>query len=344
MKACVLHAPKDLRFEEIADDELGEGDVRVDVAAGGICGSDLHYFFHGGFGTVRLKQPMILGHEVSGTIGAIGSGVRSVKVGQLVAVDPGIACGTCRYCQDGLQNQCLDMRFFGSAMRFPHVQGAFRQSLTIGERQARVLPATVTASQAAFAEPLAVALHAMTRVGALLGKRVLVTGAGPIGALTVAAARMCGAAEIVAVDVAKAPLAAALKMGADHAIDASADPDWATRYEANKGTFDFAFEASGNERATRAAMMATRARGVLVQLGMGGDMTVPMNMAVTKEIDVRGSFRFYEEFGWAVDCIASRRIDVLPILTDTIAATDADRAFALAGDRSRAMKVHLSFA
>ncbi len=344
MKACVLHAPKDLRFEEIADEDLGERDVRVDVAAGGICGSDLHYFFHGGFGTVRLKQPMILGHEVSGTIGAIGSGVRSVKVGQLVAVDPGIACGTCRYCQDGLQNQCLDMRFFGSAMRFPHVQGAFRQSLTIGERQARVLPTTVTASQAAFAEPLAVALHAMTRAGALLGKRVLVTGAGPIGALTVAAARMCGAAEIVAVDVAKAPLAAALKMGADHAIDASADPDWATRYEANKGTFDVAFEASGNERATRAAMMATRARGILVQLGMGGDMNVPMNMAVTKEIDVRGSFRFYEEFGWAVDCIASGRIDVLPILTDTIAATDADRAFALAGDRSRAMKVHLSFA
>ncbi len=344
MKACVLHAPKDLRFEEIADEDLGERDVRVDVAAGGICGSDLHYFFHGGFGTVRLKQPMILGHEVSGTIGAIGSGVRSVKVGQLVAVDPGIACGTCRYCQDGLQNQCLDMRFFGSAMRFPHVQGAFRQSLTIGERQARVLPATVTASQAAFAEPLAVALHAMTRAGALLGKRVLVTGAGPIGALTVAAARMCGAAEIVAVDVAKAPLAAALKMGADHAIDASADPDWATRYEANKGTFDVAFEASGNERATRAAMMATRARGILVQLGMGGDMNVPMNLAVTKEIDVRGSFRFYEEFGWAVDCIASGRIDVLPILTETIAATDADRAFALAGDRSRAMKVHLSFA
>ncbi len=344
MKACVLHAPKDLRFEEIADGDLGEGDVRVDVAAGGICGSDLHYFFHGGFGTVRLKQPMILGHEVSGTVAAIGSGVRSVKVGQLVAVDPGIACGTCRYCQDGLQNQCLDMRFFGSAMRFPHVQGAFRQSLTIGERQARVLPATVTASQAAFAEPLAVALHAMTRAGSLLGKRVLVTGSGPIGALTVAAARMSGAAEVVAVDVAKAPLAAALKMGADRAIDASADPDWASGYEANKGTFDVAFEASGNERATRAAMMATRARGILVQLGMGGDMNVPMNLTVTKEIDVRGSFRFFAEFGWAVDCIASGRIDVLPILTDTISAGEAERAFHLASDRSRAMKVHLAFA
>ena len=173
---------------------------------------------------------------------------------------------------------------------------------------------------------------------------MLFRSAGPIGALTVAAARMCGAAEIVAVDIASAPLAAARKMGADHAIDASADPDWAKRYEANKGTFDIAFEASGNERALRSAIAAVRARGTLVVLGMGGDMNVPMGMVVPKEIDLRGSFRFFEEFAWAVDCIASGRVDVLPILTDSIVATDADRAFALASDRSKAMKVHLTFA
>jgi L-idonate 5-dehydrogenase len=344
MKACVLHAPKDLRFEDVPDEALGSDDVRVDIAAGGICGSDMHYYFHGGFGTVRLKQPMILGHEVAGRIGAVGTGVRSVEVGQLVAVDPGRACGTCRYCLAGVGNQCLDMRFFGSAMRFPHVQGAFRQSLTIGAAQAHPLPAHVSAAQAAFAEPLAVALHAMTRAGSLLGKRVLVTGAGPIGALAVAAARMCGAAEIVAVDVAAAPLAAATKMGAEVAINAMTDPDWATRYEAEKGYFDVAFEASGNERALRGALSALRARGILVQVGMGGDVTIPMNVPVAKEIDLRGSFRFFDEFAWAVQCIGSGRIDVLPILTDSIAATDADRAFTLASDRSQAMKVHLTFA
>jgi len=344
MKACVLHAPKDLRFEEIPDEVLGPGQVRIDVAAGGICGSDMHYYFHGGFGTVRIRQPMILGHEVSGTIAALGPGVSGIEVGQLVAIEPGIACGTCRYCAEGMRNQCLDMRFFGSAMRFPHVQGAFRQSITVGASQAHKVAPTVSAARATFAEPLAVALHGMTRAGALLGRKVLVTGAGPIGALTVAAARMCGAAEIVAVDVAKAPLAAATKMGADHAIDASADPDWAKRYEANKGAFDVAFEASGNERALRAAIAAVRARGTIVVLGMGGDMTLPMGMAVPKEIELRGSFRFFEEFAWAVDCISTGRIDVLPILTDSIAANDADRAFALASDRSKAMKVHLTFA
>jgi len=155
---------------------------------------------------------------------------------------------------------------------------------------------------------------------------------------------MCGAAEIVAVDIASAPLAAAKKMGADHAIDAATDPDWAQRYETDKGTFDVAFEASGNERALRSAMAAVKARGTIVVLGMGGDMTLPMGMAVAKEIELRGSFRFFEEFAWAVDCISTGRIDVLPILTDTVAATDADRAFALASDRSKAMKVHLTFA
>ncbi|MBM3548267.1 MAG: L-idonate 5-dehydrogenase [Alphaproteobacteria bacterium] len=344
MKACVLHAPKDLRFEEIPDDALEPGQVRVQVAAGGICGSDMHYYFHGGFGTVRIRQPMILGHEVSGTVAELGAGVSHVKIGDLVALEPGIACGTCRFCQAGQQNQCLDMRFFGSAMRLPHVQGAFRQSLVIGERQCHKVSATVTGAQAAFAEPLAVALHGMNRAGALLGKKVLVTGSGPIGALCVAAARMCGAAEIVAVDVASAPLAAARRMGADHVIDALADPDWAQRYEKDKGTFDVAFEASGNERALRSAIAAVRARGTIIVLGMGGDMTLPMGMAVPKEIELRGSFRFFEEFAWAVDCISTGRIDVLPILTDTIAASDADRAFALASDRSKAMKVHLSFA
>jgi L-idonate 5-dehydrogenase len=344
MKACVLHAPKDLRFEEIPDDVLKPGHVRVHVAAGGICGSDMHYYFHGGFGTVRIRQPMILGHEVSGTVAELGPGVTHVKVGDLVALEPGIACGACRYCQAGQRNQCLDMRFFGSAMRFPHVQGAFRQSLVISERQCHKVAPTVSAASAAFAEPLAVALHGMTRAGALLGKKVLVTGSGPIGALVVAAARMCGAAEIVAVDVASAPLAAAKKMGADHAIDAAADPDWAQRCEKDKGSFDVAFEASGNERALRSAIAAVRARSTIIVLGMGGDMALPMGMAVPKEIELRGSFRFFEEFAWAIDCISTGRIDVLPILTDTIAATDADRAFALASDRSKAMKVHLTFA
>src|ERR1044071_8754591 len=178
MRAAVLHAVKDLRVEEVAVPALGPRDVEVRIEAGGICGSDLHYYYDGGFGTVRLREPMILGHEVA-----------NVKPGQRVAVNPSRPCGACRYCQEGLQQHCLDMRFYGSAMRFPHVQGGFREVLVCDEAQAVPVPAVMSAAQAAFAEPFAVTLHAVNRAGPLLGKRVLVTGAGPIGALTVIAAR-----------------------------------------------------------------------------------------------------------------------------------------------------------
>src|SRR4029077_9316286 len=122
-------------------------------------------------------------------------------------------------CAEGKQQHCLDMRFYGSAMRFPHVQGGFREMLVCDAAQAGAVPATMTAAQAAFAEPFAVTLHAVNRAGPLLGKRVLVTGAGRIGALTVIAARRAGALEIVATDVTDAALAAARKVGADAAIN-----------------------------------------------------------------------------------------------------------------------------
>ncbi|MBN9449962.1 MAG: alcohol dehydrogenase catalytic domain-containing protein, partial [Bosea sp.] len=175
MRAVVIHAEKDLRVEETRTPELGPLDVRVRIKAGGICGSDLHYYLHGGFGTIRVREPMILGHEIAGIVEAVGAEVSRVAPGDLVAVNPSRSCGRCRYCQAGQQQHCLDMLFYGSAMRFPHVQGGFREELVIEERQAVKLPAHVGAAQAAFAEPLAVCLHAAKRAGPLLGKRVLVT-------------------------------------------------------------------------------------------------------------------------------------------------------------------------
>ena len=191
---------------------------------------------------------MILGHEIAGTVARVGAEVASVKPGQRVAVNPSRPCGACRYCQEGKQNHCLDMRFYGSAMRFPHVQGGFREVLVCDEAQAVPVPPAMSAAQAAFAEPFAVCLHAVNRAGPLLGKRVLVTGAGPIGALTVIAARRAGALEIVATDVADAPLAAPRKVGADATVNVS-EKDALARYGADKGYFDVMFEASGNAAA-----------------------------------------------------------------------------------------------
>jgi L-idonate 5-dehydrogenase len=228
-------------------------------------------------------------------------------------------------------------------MRFPHVQGGFREALVCDAAQAVPVPPAMTAAQAAFAEPFAVCLHAVNRAGPLLGKRVLVTGAGPIGALTVIAARRAGALEIVATDVADAPLAAARKVGADTTVNV-AENDALARYEADKGCFDVMFEASGNARALAGGLAVVRPQGIVVQIGIaGGEMSLPMNVVVAKEIELRGTFRFHSEFALAVALIGGELVDVMPLLTATMPLSEANEAFALAADRRKAMKVQLAF-
>ena len=215
MHALVIHAPLDLRIEDVPTPEPEAHQLLIRIRAGGICGSDLHYFNHGGFGTVRIKEPMVLGHEVSGMVSRTGTEVTDMPVGTRVAISPSRPCGHCDYCQQGFQNHWLDMRYYGSAMRTPHVQGVFRQEIVIDRSQAHVVSDTLSDAEAAMAEPLSVALHAVRRAGPLLGKRVLVTGCGPIGALIVAVARRAGAAHIVATDVNELPLKSAREVGAD---------------------------------------------------------------------------------------------------------------------------------
>ena len=327
MKAVVIHAAKDLRIEERENEQPGPGQVEVAIEAGGICGSDLHYYNHGGFGTVRVREPMILGHEVAGTIKALGEGVSGLAVGDRVAVSPSRPCNHCEFCLKGQQNQCLNMRFYGSAMPMPHIQGAFRQRLVAEAYQCHKVRDGVSIHEAAMAEPFAVTLHGVNRAGALTDKRVLVTGCGPIGALAIIAARAHGAREIVATDVMDAVLQKALAIGADRVINVADDPDALSAYSANKGYFDVQFEASGNERAVRSGLEALKPRSTVVQLGLGGDVSIPQNMVVAKEIEMKGTFRFHEEFGLAVDFINQRRVDLKPLLTGTFPLEEAVAAF-----------------
>jgi L-idonate 5-dehydrogenase len=343
MEALVIHAAGDLRVENIPTPELGSGQLKVRVRCGGICGSDLHYYQHGGFGTIRVKEPMVLGHEVAGVIEAVGAGVTSFTAGDRIAVSPSQPCGVCQYCQKGLQNHCLDMRYYGSAMRTPHVQGAFRQEIVIETSQAHRLASHVSDGEGSMAEPLAVALHAVRRAGSLVGKHVLVTGCGPIGALVIVAARRAGAAHIVATDMSAFTLSKALKVGADEVVNVAEEPEGLSRFTADKGQFDVLFEASGNERALRGAFDTLRPRGIILQLGLGGEMTLPMNTIVAKEFDLRGAFRFHEEFATAVEMINKGLVDLKPLISATLSYRDSARAFALAADRSQAMKVILNF-
>ena len=343
MKAIVCHAPEDLRLDSFETDALGAHQLQVDVAYGGICGSDLHYYHHGGFGTVRIKEPMVLGHEVSGIVRVVGSAVQNYKAGQRIAISPSRPCGQCQYCQKGQHNHCLDMRFFGSAMRFPHVQGAFRQTLVIDASQAHPLNDSLSLSLAALAEPLSVGLHAIQRAGSVFGKQVLVTGCGPIGTLLIGALRRAGAARIVAVDIADKPLECARAMGADETINIAKNSEALAPVAVNKGVFDVMFEASGNDRALRSGLDVVAPRGVIVSIGLGGDSTLPLNQLVGKELELRGTFRFHEEFAVAVRFLNEGLIDGRPVISHVMDFDDAIHAFELASDKSQAMKVQINF-
>ena len=342
MRALVIHAARDLRIEDRPEETPGPGQVRLRLATGGICGSDLHYYNHGGFGSVRLREPMILGHEVSAFVEATGPGVAGLVPGQLVAVSPSRPCGACRYCLDGLPNQCLAMRFYGSAMPFPHIQGAFRETLVADAAQC-VDASGLGAGEAAMAEPLAVVLHATTRAGVMLGKRVLVTGCGPIGVLSILAARRAGAVEIVATDLTDFTLAMAARAGADRVINMAREPDALAAYGADKGHFDVLYECTGVAAALAGGIAALRPRGVILQLGMGGDMALPMLAITAKELDLRGSFRFHHEFAVGVRLMQAGLIDVKPLITHTLPLDEAEAAFGLANDRSQAMKAQIVF-
>lgn len=342
MKAIVIHAAEDLRIEEQSVVPPGPGEVQIELARGGICGSDLHYYNHGGFGPVRLKEPMILGHEVAGHITALGEGVSGLSIGQLVAVSPSRPCGNCRFCNEGQFNQCLNMRFYGSAMPFPHIQGAFREVLVADASQCA--PADgLSPGEAAMAEPLAVCLHAVRNAGSMLGKSVLVTGCGPIGILCILAARRTGADLIVATDLSAFTLYKAEAAGADRVINMAETPEGLEGYFTDKGTFDVLFECSGAAPALASGISAMRPGGTIVQLGLGGDMPVPMMALTAKELSLKGSFRFHEEFFTGVSLMQKGLIDVKPFITQTFPLSDAVAAFKTAGDRSQAVKAQIAF-
>jgi L-idonate 5-dehydrogenase len=338
MLACTIHAKEDLRFTPAATPEAGPGEVLVRLGAGGICGSDLHYYFEGRNGSFVIREPLIPGHEASGVVAAIGDGVTRVAVGDRIAVSPSHACGRCEYCRDGREQLCTGMRFLGSASLFPHVQGMFREYFVMGERQCYPVAGDVSLGELAFAEPLAVALHAVHRAGDLLGKSVLITGAGTIGCLTVMAARLAGATDVTVSDVLDRPLAKAREVGADRTLRADQDTSALATPR-----FDIAFEVSGSFAALTSCVAAAKKGARIVQVGTLPHEPLPfvVNELMAKELDLCGAFRWGIEFDWAVRYLATRRVDVRPLLTRQVPLQDAVEAFALAKDKTQSTKVQL---
>jgi L-idonate 5-dehydrogenase len=344
MLAAVLHEPKLIRIDEVDPPEPGAGQVRVRVRAGGICGSDLSYYFKGKSGDFAVREPFVLGHEVAGEVDSFGADVTGFAAGQRVAVNPGLNCGVCKYCVSGMPNHCLNMRFMGSASTFPHTQGMFRQYIVVAARQCVPVPDGVDFAQASMAEPLAVALHAVRQAGSLVGARVLLIGCGPIGCILLSVARRAGAHRVVAMDLSDKALQIARSLGADqtvNAVDGATINQWAEQ----RGTFDVVIEASGSPAGLDTALRSVRAGGTVIQVGNlpAGQSPVAANFVMAKEIRYQGSFRFTDEYAVAAEEIASGKVDLRPIMTHAFAMAEANEAFEIAHDRSQSMKVHLNF-
>jgi len=338
MLTCRIHAKEDLRIEAADDPQIGPGQVLIRLGAGGICGSDLHYYFEGRNGSFVIREPLIPGHEASGVVAKVGPGVTRVKAGDKIAVSPSHACGHCDYCREGREHLCRNMRFLGSASLYPHVQGMFCEYFVMGERQCYPVAGDISLGELAFAEPLAVALHAVNRGSALMGKSVLITGAGTIGCLTVIAARLAGARLITVSDIIDRPLATATEVGADRTIRADRDADALAAPQ-----FDVAYEVSGSFAALKACVAAVKRGGTIVQVGTLPHEPLPfvVNEIMGKELDLKGAFRWGIEFDWAVDYLSTRRVDVRPLLSGQFPLEDAVKAFELARDKTRSTKVQV---
>jgi L-idonate 5-dehydrogenase len=312
--------------------------VLLHLGAGGICGSDLHYYKEGRVGAFVVREPLVPGHEASGVVEAVGSEVTRVRAGQKVAINPSHPCGRCDYCRAGRGNLCRHMFFLGSASVFPHAQGMFRERFVMGERQLTPIEEPhISLGEIACAEPLSIGLHAVNRAGSLLGETVLVTGGGTIGCMTVMSARLAGAAHIICCDITDRALEMARTVGADRTVRSDQiDPTELADIA------EVSFECAGSTPALATCLKATRRGGRIVQVGtLPPEVPFPANSIMARELDYRGVFRAHLEFDWAVQAIRTRRVDVRPLISAQLPLQRSREAFELALDKTRSTKVQV---
>ena len=313
-RAAVLYAPGDLRVEERPVPEPGPREVLVEIAAVGVCGSDVHYYEHGRIGSFVVREPLVLGHESAGRVAALGSEVTRHAVGDRVALEPGVPCGRCRECRAGRYNLCRDVRFFAT----PPIDGAFANYVTIHEDFAFALPDSVSDEAGALMEPLSVGIWACRKASVSPGDRVLVTGAGPIGLLAQQCALAFGATAVTVTDMSEARLELARRTGATATLRAGEElPE-----------VDALIECSGHPAALAAGVAALRPAGTAVVVGMGPeeDATVPLSLIQSREIWLTGTFRYANTYPTAIALAAEGRVDLEAIITGRYELADAEAA------------------
>ncbi|MDR6558824.1 L-iditol 2-dehydrogenase/L-idonate 5-dehydrogenase [Arthrobacter pascens] len=337
--AVVAHAKGDLRIDDLSLRAPAADEAVIEVLYGGICGSDLHYWLHGAAGESILKAPLVLGHEISGRVVRAAADGTGPAAGTPVAVHPATpGPGAARYPEDR-PNLSPGCTYLGSAARYPHTDGAFSRYVNLPVRMLRALPQSLDLRTAALVEPASVAWHAVSRAGDVAGKTALVIGSGPIGALAVAVLKRAGAGRIVAVDMHAKPLEIAAAVGADEVL-AAGDAEAIAAVEA-----DIVIESSGNHHGLASAIQGAARGGTVVMVGLlpTGPQPVLISLAITRELDLKGSFRFNDEIDDVIAALADGTLHIEPVITHEFPVEAAVEAFEVARNSAESGKVLLSF-
>jgi L-iditol 2-dehydrogenase len=330
MRASVLIAAGDLAVEERPEPTPGPHEVLVRVASVGVCGSDVHYFEHGRIGSHVVESPMVLGHEASGEVVAVGPSVSRLDVGQRVSIEPGVPDFSCAQCLAGRYNLCDTMRFYAT----PPIDGAFAELVTVHEQFAHPVPDSLSDDAAALLEPLSVGLWACRKGGVGPGSRVLVTGAGPVGLVAAQAALALGAATVTVTDVNPHRLTLARDLGVTEAIDVGSTSVSESGVEA-----DVLLECSGHPGATADAIRSVARAGTIVLVGMGSDeATLPISRIQERELTLTGTFRYAHTWPAAIALAATGRVQLDRLVTGHYGLDQVRDALTVARTDPRAVK------
>nr|XP_012620419.2 sorbitol dehydrogenase [Microcebus murinus] len=323
----VVHGARDLHLENYPIHEPGPNEVLLKMHSVGICGSDVHYWQHGRIGNFVVEKPMVLGHEASGTVAKVGSLVKHLKPGDQVAIEPGAPRETDEFCKVGRYNLSPTIFFCATPPDHGNLCRFYKHNADFCYK----LPDNVIFEEGALIEPLSVGIHACRRAGVTLGNKVLVCGAGPIGLVSLLVAKAMGAAQVVVTDLSSSRLSKAKEVGADLVLQVSKETpqEVASKVQGLLGCKpDVTIECTGAEACIQAGIYATASGGTMVLVGLGSEMnTVPLLNAAVREVDIRGVFRYCNTWPVVISMLASKTVNVKPLVTHRFPLEKALEAF-----------------
>jgi len=325
-KAIYMSGTYNMVWKEIPVPEIKDNEVLVKIEAVGICGSDVHYYQHGKIGDFIVEGDLILGHESAGEVVAVGKNVKSLKIGDKVALEPGKTCGKCEFCKSGLYNLCPDVEFFAT----PPYHGVLTNYVAHPEDMCFKLPENVSTVEGALVEPLSVGLHATGQGGVKLGDTVVIFGVGCIGLCSLLSSKARGASTIIAVDVLGKRLEKAKELGATHVINAREVNviEEIMKITDGKGAH-VVLETAGNVITVQQTVDAVKRGGTIVMVGMAPQDIIEFNFArlMNKEAQIKTVFRYRNLYPVAINAIASGAIDIKRIVSHEFDFENTKEAF-----------------